>query len=102
VLKKCITADGQRLWDSFRLNFRSAATLGLVARLAYPFDLYPGQPYGQEPGLSLIVRHALHFDLPKQLQQSEWDSENLSDAQKDCTLPYQSRGWVKYESGFLF
>ncbi|KAJ7802123.1 ribonuclease H-like domain-containing protein [Mycena olivaceomarginata] len=78
-----IFSDGQRLWDSFRLNFRSAATLGLVARLAYPFDLYPGQPYGQEPGLSLIVRHALHFDLPKQLQQSEWDSENLSDAQKD-------------------
>ncbi|KAJ7367067.1 ribonuclease H-like domain-containing protein [Mycena albidolilacea] len=112
-----IFSDGQRLWDSFRLNLRSAASLGLVARLAYPLDLHLGKPYGQEPGLLLIVRHALSFDLPKTLQQSEWDSENLSDAQKEyaaadvhATLQaframhsvIQARGFPVEENWYMF
>ncbi|KAK7030573.1 domain-containing protein 2 [Favolaschia claudopus] len=78
-----IFSDGQRLWDSFRLDLYSAASLGLVARLAYPSEIYTGRPYGNEPGLALTVMHVLNFELPKELQMSEWNAETLSDAQKN-------------------
>ncbi|KAK7016269.1 domain-containing protein 2 [Favolaschia claudopus] len=78
-----IFSDGQRLWDSFRLNLLSAASLGLFARLAYPLDMLPGAPYGPEPSLVSIVRHTLSFELPKEEQMSQWNAETLSESQKN-------------------
>ncbi|KAJ7871226.1 ribonuclease H-like domain-containing protein [Mycena olivaceomarginata] len=78
-----IFSDGQRLWDNFRLNLYCAASLGLASVLAYPKDLNPHLPYGNEPGLRPIIRHVLHYDLSKDLQVSPWDSIPLSEQQRD-------------------
>ncbi|KAJ7225312.1 ribonuclease H-like domain-containing protein [Mycena pura] len=77
-----IFCDGQRLWDSFRLNLLSVASLGLLIKLAYPLDIHRKLPYGNEPALSIVVRHALGYQLGKELQNSAWDSITLSEAQK--------------------
>ncbi|KAJ6542685.1 ribonuclease H-like domain-containing protein [Mycena capillaripes] len=78
-----IFSDGQRLWDSFRLNLVSVISLGLVARLAYPTELLNGAPFGNEPALGLIIAHALRYRLSKEQQTSDWDAASLSDEQKD-------------------
>ncbi|KAJ7788241.1 ribonuclease H-like domain-containing protein [Mycena olivaceomarginata] len=78
-----IFSDGQRLWDNFRLNQYCVASLGLASVLAYPKDLNPHLPYGNEPGLSSIIRHVLHYDLSKDLQVLLWDSIPLSEQQWD-------------------
>lgn len=78
-------ADGQQLWDSFRMNLLSAVSLGHAARLAYPEDILPHLPYGNEPGLFAVVQHVLNMHIQKELQTSAWDSIPLSEAQKNCT-----------------
>jgi hypothetical protein len=85
-------ADGQRLWDSFRVDLRSAISLGLVARLAYPTTLLVDAPFGIEPSLAVIVGHALGYSLLKDQQMLAWDAASLSDEQKDCkTLIFMLR-----------
>ncbi|KAF8136016.1 hypothetical protein K438DRAFT_1786638 [Mycena galopus ATCC 62051] len=76
-------ADGQQLWDSFRLNLFSVVSLGHAARLAYPEDILPLLPYGNEPGLAPVVERALNFRIPKDLQVSAWDLIPLSEAQQN-------------------
>ncbi|KAJ7838619.1 hypothetical protein B0H14DRAFT_2788976, partial [Mycena olivaceomarginata] len=71
------------LWDSFRVDLRSAISLGLVARLAYPTTLLVDAPFGIEPSLAVIVGHALGYSLSKDQQMSAWDAASLSDEQKD-------------------
>ncbi|KAJ7194539.1 ribonuclease H-like domain-containing protein [Mycena pura] len=78
-----IFSDGQRLWDSFRINLLSVASLGHAARLAYPNDILPDLPYGNEAALAIIVQHTLHCELEKGLRNSAWGSIPLSEAQKD-------------------
>ncbi|KAF7324248.1 Exonuclease 3'-5' domain-containing protein 2 isoform X1 [Mycena sanguinolenta] len=78
-----IFSDGQRLWDSFRLDLMSVVSLGLVARLAYPTTLLPGMPFANEPGLAVIVGHVLGYRLSKDQQTSAWDAASLSDEQKN-------------------
>jgi hypothetical protein len=78
-------ANGQRLWDNFRLNLYCVASLGLASILTYPKDLNPHLLYGNEPGLSHIIWHVLHYNLSKDLQVSLWDSIPLSEQQQDCT-----------------
>ncbi|KAF8190652.1 ribonuclease H-like domain-containing protein [Mycena galopus ATCC 62051] len=78
-----IYSDGQRLWDNFRLNLYCVTSLGLASVLAYPKDLNPDLPYGNEPGLAKIVEHVLHYDLEKELQTSAWNSIPLSEAQQE-------------------
>ncbi|KAJ6465025.1 ribonuclease H-like domain-containing protein [Mycena sanguinolenta] len=78
-----IFSDGQRLWDSFRLNLLSVVSLGLVARLAYPTTLLRGVPFANEPGLVVIVSHVLRYKLSKEHQTSDWDAASLSTEQKD-------------------
>ncbi|CAK5268017.1 unnamed protein product [Mycena citricolor] len=77
-----IFSDGQRLYDSFRINLNSAVALGLVACLAYPDDILPQQPFADEPGLSTIVRFSLCYQLNKVMQDSRWDGP-LSEEQHD-------------------
>ncbi|KAF8172263.1 ribonuclease H-like domain-containing protein [Mycena galopus ATCC 62051] len=76
-------SDGQQLWDSFRLNLFSVVSLGHAARLAYPEDILPLLPYGNEPGLAPVVERALNFRIPKDLQVSAWDLIPLSEAQQN-------------------
>ncbi|KAF8146247.1 ribonuclease H-like domain-containing protein [Mycena galopus ATCC 62051] len=76
-------SDAQQLWDSFRLNLLSVVSLGHTARLAYPEDILPELPYGNEPGLVPVVKRALNLHVPKDLQLSAWDSIPLSEAQKN-------------------
>ncbi|KAJ6464107.1 ribonuclease H-like domain-containing protein [Mycena sanguinolenta] len=59
-----IFSDGQRLWDSFRLNLL-------------------GVPFANEPGLVVIVSHVLRYKLSKEHQTSDWDAASLSTEQKD-------------------
>ncbi|KAJ7709145.1 ribonuclease H-like domain-containing protein [Mycena olivaceomarginata] len=78
-----IFSDGQRMWDSFRVDLRSVILLGLVARLAYPTTLLVDRPFGVKPSLAVIVGHALGYVLLKEQQMSAWDAASLSDKQKD-------------------
>ncbi|KAJ7363905.1 ribonuclease H-like domain-containing protein [Mycena albidolilacea] len=78
-------SDGQQLWDHFRLNLFSAVSLGYAARLAYPKDILPNLPYGNEPGLLLVVQRILKLRIGKALQTSAWDSIPLSDEQIHST-----------------
>ncbi|KAJ7851597.1 hypothetical protein B0H14DRAFT_2581267 [Mycena olivaceomarginata] len=75
-----IYSDGQRLWDNFRLNLYGAVSLGLAAVLAYPEDLNRDLPYGNEPGLPIVVKHVLNYKLGKELQMSQWNTIPLSQA----------------------
>jgi hypothetical protein len=62
-----------------------AVSLGLAAVLAYPEDLNRDLPYGNEPGLPIVVKHVLNYELGKELQMSQWNTIPLSQAQRDCT-----------------
>ncbi|KAJ7767085.1 hypothetical protein B0H14DRAFT_2633143 [Mycena olivaceomarginata] len=53
---------------TFRLDLYGAVSLGLAAVLAYPEDLNHDLPYGNEPGLPIIVKHVLNYELGKELQ----------------------------------
>ncbi|KAF8156269.1 hypothetical protein K438DRAFT_1942841 [Mycena galopus ATCC 62051] len=64
-----IFSDGQRLWDSFRMDIFSAISLSLVARLAYPttlmtiIPLQSSQPWlrslsGEQKNYAAIDAHA--------------------------------------------
>ncbi|KAF8216646.1 ribonuclease H-like domain-containing protein [Mycena galopus ATCC 62051] len=78
-----VFSDGQRLWESFREDLVSAISLGLVARLAYPTTVMPGMPFGNEPGLDVIVAESLGYAVSKKEQMSAWDAPELSLEQKN-------------------
>ncbi|KAF7293425.1 Ribonuclease H-like protein [Mycena indigotica] len=76
-----IYGDGQRLWDSFRINLNRALSLGHYARLVYPDSLQTGCPFGTEAGLAAIVEITLGKSLSKELQTSNWGATILSSQQ---------------------
>ncbi|KAF8143229.1 ribonuclease H-like domain-containing protein [Mycena galopus ATCC 62051] len=78
-----IYSDAQRLWDSFRMDMMSAISLDLVARLAYPTTIMKGMPFGNEPGLDVIVAESLGYAVSKAETVSAWDASELTPSQKD-------------------
>ncbi|KAF8184304.1 hypothetical protein K438DRAFT_1974499 [Mycena galopus ATCC 62051] len=63
----------------------SAISLGLVARLASPTKIMKGLPFGNEPGLDVIVAESLGYVVSKAETVSVWDTQELTPSQKNYT-----------------
>ncbi|KAF8204139.1 hypothetical protein K438DRAFT_1964512 [Mycena galopus ATCC 62051] len=64
----------------------SAISLGLVARLAYPTTIMKGMPFGNEPGLDVIVAESLGYAVSKAETVSAWDAPELTPSQKNYAV----------------